>query len=238
MKPVVFIGPSLGGHKLSFDDLDLRPPAAVGDLALAAHGGVRTIGLVDGLFGTTAAVWHKEILFALSRGCRVLGSSSMGALRAAECQAFGMEPVGAIADMYCRGSIEDDAAVALTHCSVEMDFMPLTVPLVDVWATLAHLRNMDLVSGQEASLVERSAAALHFAERSIDAMFAQCHLAAADMRDAVQAAFEAQFISQKKLDALALISRIRTAQAGDQGRAWIFQESAAWRRLSRQLGIT
>ena len=63
----------------------------------AVRDGATAIGLVDGYFGGAAAVWHKEILYALSLGVRVLGASSMGALRAAECAAYGMEPVGEIA---------------------------------------------------------------------------------------------------------------------------------------------
>ena len=52
--------------------------------------------IVDGEFGQSLSVWHKEILHALHRGIRVVGASSMGALRAAELDRFGMEGVGEI----------------------------------------------------------------------------------------------------------------------------------------------
>ena len=42
--------------------------------------GYRRIGIIDGHFGNVPSVWHKEILFALSKGVEVSGAASMGAL--------------------------------------------------------------------------------------------------------------------------------------------------------------
>ena len=88
---VVFLGPTLS-HDDARDVLDAeyRPPAAHGDVLRAALRRPRAIGLVDGVFERVPAVWHKEILFALSEGVHVYGAASMGALRAAELDAFGM----------------------------------------------------------------------------------------------------------------------------------------------------
>src|SRR5262249_29172169 len=92
MSTVLFAGPSIFGFDLrSTQDFSICPPAVCGDILKAVRGGARTIGLVDGLFGSERSVWHKEILVALSDGVRVLGASSMGALRAVECDQFGME---------------------------------------------------------------------------------------------------------------------------------------------------
>ena len=46
--------------------------------------------IVDGSFQWTPAVWHKEILWAMGRGVHVFGAASMGALRAAELDGFGL----------------------------------------------------------------------------------------------------------------------------------------------------
>ena len=95
--PVVFAGPSvhgLGRHNLA--GLDLRPPAGRGAILRAAADGAPAIGLIDGIYESEPAVWHKEILYALGRGIPVLGAASMGALRAAECAAFGMKGIGSI----------------------------------------------------------------------------------------------------------------------------------------------
>ena len=54
----------------------------------------RAIGIIDGVFLDVASVWHREILWALSQGVHVFGAASMGALRAAELDGFGMRGVG------------------------------------------------------------------------------------------------------------------------------------------------
>jgi hypothetical protein len=105
--------------------------------------GRRVIGLVDGHYEQVASVWHKEILYALSMGVHVFGAASMGALRAAECEAYGMVPVGEIAGRYCRGELYDDDAVALLNGPAELAYAPLTEPLVEVEATLARLLKLE-----------------------------------------------------------------------------------------------
>ncbi len=101
---VVFVGPSLAGITLPGKgvttnshadlgsdvpkDIEFRPPAIQGDIMRAIKDGATVIGLIDGQFEYVAPVWHKELLFALDLGIAVLGASSMGALRAVECQAF------------------------------------------------------------------------------------------------------------------------------------------------------
>jgi hypothetical protein len=70
---------------------------------------------VDGYFERVPAVWHKEVLWAISQGIRVYGSASMGALRAAELSAFGMIGIGKIFEWYRDGVIERDDEVAVAH---------------------------------------------------------------------------------------------------------------------------
>ena len=113
------------------------PPAAAGDLYRAARAGARVIGLVDGVFEDRPTVWHKEILWALAHGTRVLGAASLGALRAAECAPFGMEGVGAIFARARDGDLEDDHELALAYAPRALDYAPLSEPLVNVRATLA-----------------------------------------------------------------------------------------------------
>ena len=103
----------------------LRPPAEAGDLYRAARAGAAVIGLVDGVFEDRPTVWHKEILWALAAGVRVYGAASLGALRAAECAAFGMEGVGAIFARCRSGDLEDDHELALAYAPRELDYTPL-----------------------------------------------------------------------------------------------------------------
>ncbi len=166
MTVVVFAGPSIADvEPAAFSGVDLRPPAACGDILGAARGGATTIGLIDGLFGSVAAVWHKEILFALDIGVRVIGAASMGALRAAECNRFGMIGVGRIYDEYASARRWSDADVAVLHAPAELGWQPLSEPLVDIDATVDHLSERDLLSGGEASSLRAAARRLHYRAR-------------------------------------------------------------------------
>src|SRR5262249_25127305 len=113
---IVFLGPSLRAADLrQLSSFDVRPPAAHGDVYRAVQDHPRTIGIVDGYFEGVPSVWHKEILYALSEGVHVYGAASMGALRAAELDGFGMQGVGRIYEGYRDGLFEDDGDVAVSH---------------------------------------------------------------------------------------------------------------------------
>lgn len=137
-RAVLFAGPSLAGLTPPAS-IELRPPAVCGDLARLLRDPPAAIGLVDGSFGIAPTVWHKEILDLLSVGVRVLGAASIGALRAAELEAFGMEGVGAIFAAYRAGKIDRDDAVMLLQAPQELGFAPLTVALVDAERALAAI---------------------------------------------------------------------------------------------------
>lgn len=129
-RAVLFGGPSLCGLLVP-QNIELRPPAVCGDLAALAADPPAVVGLVDGCFGVAPSVWHKEVLHLLALGSRVIGAASLGALRAAELEASGMEGVGAIHAAYRAGTISRDDAVMLLHAPAAYGFAPLTVPLVD-----------------------------------------------------------------------------------------------------------
>jgi len=228
MVKVLFAGPSLAGAEPRLGDIELRPPAAHGDVTRAVLQGTTAIGLVDGLFEAVAAVWHKEILFALSCGVRVLGAASMGALRAAECAAFGMAAVGPIAQSYLDGSRDDDADVGLVHAPAELGYMPLTEPMVDVEATLARLQALDLLAPTEAAAILAQARAIFFGNRSLDLIVPP---SLATRRDAILRAYETHRVAQKQADALELIERLRALPDRREFRpAFVLAESPMWRR--------
>ena len=83
---VVFTGPTLPADQARaiLPDALYLPPVAQGDVYRAAGHQPQAIALIDGFFEHVPAVWHKEILWAMAQGIHVFGSSSMGALRAAE----------------------------------------------------------------------------------------------------------------------------------------------------------
>jgi len=119
MKAVLFLGPSLqikaARELCNPSSIEILPPARMGDIFRAVERGATLIGLIDGLFEQTPAVWHKEVLYAIDCGVAVIGGSSMGALRAAELHSFGMIGVGCIFKDYASGALEDDDEVAVVH---------------------------------------------------------------------------------------------------------------------------
>lgn len=227
---LVFAGPSLYGLDPSATrNVTVMPPAKCGDLIAAVRAGARRIGLVDGLFGSVRSVWHKEILFALSQGVAVFGASSLGALRAAECAAFGMVGVGTIFSEYESGARVADADVALVHAPAALSFRPLTVALVDAEFTIATLHAQGVISGREASAVRQAAHALHFGDRTWSSMVRSSGLPESGWATLTRD-FSGQEVSQKALDAEQLLSAI-AAPTPVLVPSWEFQRTAFFNML-------
>lgn len=127
VQTIYFGGPSLWGcviEKLANESW--RPPVERGDVYRCTLEHPKQIVLIDGRFNQVFSVWHKEILFALSEGVRVIGAASMGAIRAAEMWRYGMIGIGEIFEAYRSGAVEDDAWVAMAYDPET--FEPLTEP--------------------------------------------------------------------------------------------------------------
>ena len=226
---VVFVGPSLpNANDLSGHGIEIRPPAIQGDLLRAVRDGATVIGLIDGGFEYTAPVWHKEILYALSRRVAVVGAASMGALRAAECQPFGMVGVGRIFNDYASGELVDDADVALLHGPMEYGFRPITLPMVNIRATLKTLQNRQIFTKVEADEFERIARTVFYKLRTWRELHNHC-----EKRDYVEAkkrveVCREQYVDQKCLDALSLLEVVKETVKGAPV-PWSFQSTSLWR---------
>ena len=85
----------------------------MGDVYALMKSQPRVIGIIAGVFEQVPSVWRKEILYAMSQGMRVYGSSSMGALRAAKLRSFGMQGVGRIFEDFRDGVLEAQATALL-----------------------------------------------------------------------------------------------------------------------------
>jgi hypothetical protein len=162
---VIFLGPSLDRkHAHEIIDATFLPPARRGDLSLAAEGGARIIGLIDGVFFQECAVGHREILDALRGGVRVIGASSMGALRAAELDVLGMEGVGEIYLAYKTGRIVSDDEVALVF---DPDtYYALSEPLVNIRHAIDLAVDRKLIDHNTAQAILAGARSLYFPERT------------------------------------------------------------------------
>jgi hypothetical protein len=144
---VVFVGPTLPVAEASrLVNATFLPPAGQGDVYRAVKR-LRPdiIGIIDGYFHQTGSVWHREILWAMAEGIHVLGGASMGALRAAELQKYGMRGIGKVFEAYRDGRFapfeepfEDDDEVAVIHGPAEIGFVPLSEAMVDIRDTLAR----------------------------------------------------------------------------------------------------
>lgn len=174
MNPVVFLGPSLplAEARRILPAADFRPPARQADLASVLAGRPTAIALVDGEFHQARSVWHKEILLALEQGVPVFGASSMGALRAAELEPFGMAGVGSVFSAFASGELTDDDEVALIYHTEDGVYTALSEPMVNIRATLAAARDRGVVSGPTGDLAVRAAKALHYPKRTLPAVLA------------------------------------------------------------------
>ena len=167
---VVFLGPSLMRHEaLSIlPDAIYLPPAGMGDI-LGALRRYRphSIGLIDGTFLQNMSVFHKELLYAMDNDAYVLGASSMGALRAAECDRYGMIGVGEIYRAFASGELENDADVALTHSHADDEFRPLSDAMVTIRAVLRAAADHGLLTGEQTAELIRRQEARWFPERRL-----------------------------------------------------------------------
>ncbi|HTE53505.1 MAG TPA: TfuA-like protein [Kofleriaceae bacterium] len=165
---VVFLGPSLEVERArAVLDARYLPPARMGDVYDAVvRGGARAVAIIDGLFDRVPSVWHKEILFALSRGVRVFGGSSMGALRAAELAAYGMEGVGAVFEAFASGALEDDDEVAVTHGAAEHGFVQTSEAMVNLRHGLGLAVAAGALAADAAARLEEAARRRFYPDRS------------------------------------------------------------------------
>ena len=167
MRPaVVFLGPTLAHDEArTVLDAEFLPPAGHGDVLRAAFRRPQAIGIVDGVFEHVPAVWHKEVLFALSEGIHAYGAASMGALRAAELDRFGMRGIGEVYRAYADGVLEDDDEVAVAHAGAEDGFQAMSDPMVDIRATLDAAVSNGIVSELTAATIVAQIKATFYPKR-------------------------------------------------------------------------
>jgi hypothetical protein len=244
MKVVVFAGPTLSAH----DGQALLPgatfsgPAACGDVARAARDRFDAIAIIDGYFHQRLSVWHKEILWALSRGVRVYGAASMGALRAAELSDFGMVGVGLVFEWFRDGVLEDDDEVAIVHDTAQRGYVARSDAMVNVRSTLARAQEAGVVSRGTAEQLNALGKSIFFAQRSFPAL-----LAAAEAHAVASAELAALAtwlrdprnpVDQKRSDAIALLRRIEQdviETRAPEPPGFVFQYTEAWHELMRRL---
>jgi hypothetical protein len=134
----------------------------------------------------------------------------MGALRAAELQAFGMVGVGRIFELFRDGLLEDDDEVAVAHGPADSGYQPLSEALVNLRDRLAAAVAAGLLDAVAAGQVVARLKALPYPVRSFEAAEAFAReLGRGD--GALEAFLAAPHASLKQRDAEALLERLAAA---------------------------
>lgn len=238
MKLIVFAGPTISEAdvRAEIPDAIVLPPAAQGDVHRATLARPRAIGLIDGYFERVPAVWHKELLWAMSQGVHVYGAASMGALRAAELAPFGMIGIGVIAEAFTRGDLEDDDEVAVAHGPAEDGYRASSEAMVNLRATFAAALHQGLLDEPEERALVRIAKSLFYPDRTFPAILRvfRSEGAPASLVDRLAAWLPEGRVNQKRLDAIAMLRALRddlAASASPKTVGYTFEHTDVWEHL-------
>jgi hypothetical protein len=181
---------------------------------------------------------HAVAKVALTRGVRVIGAASMGALRAAELCMYGMEGVGEIFRRFHSGAWECDDEVAVTHGPAESGFRAASVALANIRIGLEHACQRNLLTSDHAAGIVEELRAVFYPERSWQHAFGIAHkLGASEHEIAGLKAFVAtEAPDAKRDDALEALSWVKTwsesnAEQVSTAAAFDFEPTVYWRRL-------
>lgn len=240
MKVCIFTGPTISAAEAATAlEAVYFPPAAEGDVYRAALQRPEAIGIIDGYFQDVPSVRHKEILWAMSRGIHVFGSASIGALRATELAAFGMEGVGSVFEFYRDGILEDDDEVAVAHGPAELGFPSLSEAMVNIRQTLRKAELDQVISPGVQTALEQMAKQLFYPERSYAVLLRRASESGlpepqlARLRDWLP---EGR-VNQKREDAVAMLRLVgrRLAEGLKPKRvSFSFEHTAMWESVLRQ----
>jgi len=244
MTVVIFLGPSLPlDEARGLLDATYLPPARQGDIYRATRDlRPMAIGLVDGTFRETPAVWHREILWALHSGVYVFGAASMGALRAAELAPFGMRGVGAVFEAYRDGCFppypppfDADDEVAVTHGPAESRYIRLSEALVDIRHSLACAAEAGAIGLETRDSLLLLAKQTFYPNRLWRHLLRSAgEVVEAAEVDRLAAWLSRHPVSRKRLDAEAMLIEIADFLKGRPGRfepAFHFENASVWARF-------
>ena len=206
---VVFLGPSLDREAAErILAAEYRPPARRGDVLSAVRDGATIICLIDGVFHQDSAVGHREILAAVKAGVRVVGASSMGALRAAETDTLGMQGIGEVYRMYKSGELVSDDEVALVF-DPETG-LSLSEPLINIRCTLKNALCDDVIDAAAHDALLAAAQSVFYPQRTYARIISAAEgTVGARIRERFAAWATEHACDQKRDDAIAALNYIR-----------------------------
>ena len=217
---IVFAGPSLEKEfiqrKLPY--AKVLPPVAQGQIAeIISHEDVQTILLIDGLFYQRLSVLHKEIILAIQQGVKIVGCSSMGALRAAELHKYGMVGIGKVFEYYRDNFITGDDEVAVLHEPVE-PYKNSTIPMINLRIFLEESLSQPgfYVTAEEAELLLNTLLDIPFSRRTYKELECGLQKELSNIRTQQIINFmQTNVPDYKKLDAMEAVEYIASGSLSD-----------------------
>jgi hypothetical protein len=246
---VVFTGPTISAAAAAeILPATYLPPVSQGDVFRVSRRSdrpPRVIAIIDGTFDRMPAVWHKEILWAMARGIHVFGCSSMGALRAAELAAFGMQGRGKIFQAFHAGELDDDEEVVVAHGEASAGYRAASEAMVNVRATCAEAVARGVIPPATREALESIAKRIFYPGRTYAAILAGARGGAGDHRldpaevDGFERFLRDGRVDQKRLDAIELLCHLR-----DEGEAlrrprrpsFAFEHTDTWDQAMASVG--
>jgi hypothetical protein len=212
---VVFVGPSLDPKKArTILEADYRPPAKKGDLIkliMSLDEKETVVGLIDGYFLLDYPPTPIEVYQLIVRpNTVVIGSSSIGALRAVELEKFGMIGIGKIFQLFKHGKLDADDEVAVTF---SQDLYRLqSEAMVDIRYNLYLSLKRGFVDKETKDAIAKVAKSIYFPYRTYQNIIEETIKNYPQLENNARR-FEAYILrnrkSLKERDALKLIEHIR-----------------------------
>lgn len=176
MNKIVFLGPTL---KLEVAQrilqADFRPPAKKGDFfRLASLSEEKSlVGLIDGVFLHDYPPSPIEVYqLTLLRNFIVVGSSSLGALRAVELEKFGMVGVGKVFDLYKKRILFADDEVAVTYTQGDNELQ--SEAMIDIRFNLFLAKKYGIIDEHCRKVLTKEAKRLYFPFRNYETIINIC----------------------------------------------------------------
>jgi hypothetical protein len=206
---VVFLGPSLKLEEARLIlDAQFLPPIQRGDIEQLLRGDVpAAVGIIDGRFLQSFSISPKEILKGMEAGVKMYGSSSMGALRAVELARYGMIGIGQVYRLFASGDLDADDEVAMVFDQV--DYAPLSDPLVNMRIALEAARASAVISEETKRLFIEEACKIYFPERTYDRVLTEIGERIPEVEKAALRRFLPSAPDAKREDAIQLLQEMK-----------------------------
>lgn len=190
------------------------PPIQRGQLLKDIDLGYNVVAIVDGKFDQNLAVTPSEVMDALRAGVRIYGASSMGALRAAECENYGAIGCGKIFEFIKKSeNFRDDflGQLFIDQKTFDQTFQWKNKTYVDFYFAAADLAAKKKISKKHAEKIREIYQQIFYAERGLDSLLQLVHKQKKDAAELTQVAqlIFAEKITQKSRDAMELLHLIK-----------------------------